>query len=166
MGHSIHNVDFSKPSPTRRHTRCLPSALYSVNRDSWAWTFFGGGAGVCGAACNDWGNFNIWKDTMAKLLLSLFKLIFFFMIYVWPEEWNLYHTLENYELYHRLSTLGVVTIQLAHEMRQNTDTWFTRTRQYFNTIFMLNFQWQNICLLITKCKKAVVFWNILTNLGL
>ncbi len=28
-----------------------------------------------------------------------------------------------------------VTINLAHEMRQNTDTWFTRTREYFNTIF-------------------------------
>ncbi len=32
MGHSIHNVDIS--SPTQRHTRCLPSALYSENRDS------------------------------------------------------------------------------------------------------------------------------------
>ncbi len=32
MGHSIHNVDISKP--TWRHTRCLPSALYSENRDS------------------------------------------------------------------------------------------------------------------------------------
>ncbi len=28
-----------------------------------------------------------------------------------------------------------VTINLAHEMRQNTETWFTRTREYFNTIF-------------------------------
>ncbi len=33
-----------------------------------------------------------------------------------------------------IDTRGV-TIQLDHEMRQNTDTWFTRTRQYFNTIF-------------------------------
>ncbi len=33
-----------------------------------------------------------------------------------------------------IDTRGV-TIHLAHEMRQNTDTWFTRTRQYFNTIF-------------------------------
>ncbi len=32
MGHLIHNIDISKP--TRRHTRCLPSALYSENRDS------------------------------------------------------------------------------------------------------------------------------------
>ncbi len=31
MGHSIHNVDFSKPLT---HTRCLPSALYIENRDS------------------------------------------------------------------------------------------------------------------------------------
>ncbi len=50
MGLSIHNVDFSKP--TLRHTRCLPSALYSENRDSsvkktplqsarrhWMWAF-------------------------------------------------------------------------------------------------------------------------------
>ncbi len=34
MGQSIHNVDISKPLTTRRHTRCLPSALYSENRDS------------------------------------------------------------------------------------------------------------------------------------
>ncbi len=34
MGHSIHNVDIIKPLTTRRHTRCLPSALYSENRDS------------------------------------------------------------------------------------------------------------------------------------
>ncbi len=27
-----------------------------------------------------------------------------------------------------------VTINLAHEMRQNTETWFTRMREYFNTI--------------------------------
>ncbi|XP_073699787.1 beta-1,3-galactosyltransferase 1-like [Garra rufa] len=32
MGHSIHKVDISKP--TQRHTRCLPSALYSENQDS------------------------------------------------------------------------------------------------------------------------------------
>ncbi len=35
MGHSNHNFDINKPpSPTRRHTCCLPSALYSENRDS------------------------------------------------------------------------------------------------------------------------------------
>ncbi len=34
MGHSIHNVEFSKPLTHKRHTRCLPSALYSENRDS------------------------------------------------------------------------------------------------------------------------------------
>ncbi len=28
-----------------------------------------------------------------------------------------------------------VTINLAHEMRLNTETWFTRMREYFNTIF-------------------------------
>ncbi len=49
MGHSIHNVDISKPLT---HTRCLPSALYSENQDSsvkrthlqsarrhWMWAF-------------------------------------------------------------------------------------------------------------------------------
>ncbi len=89
-------------------------------------------------ACNDCGNFNIWKDTMAKLLLYLFKLIFFSWIYGWPEEWNLFHTLENYELYHPLINTRGVTIHLAHEMRQNTDTWFTRTRQMSNLIFFSN----------------------------
>ncbi len=35
MGHLVHNVYISKPlSPTWRHTRCLPSALYSENQDS------------------------------------------------------------------------------------------------------------------------------------
>ncbi len=34
MGHSIHNVDISKTSPTRHHTCCVPSTLYSENRDS------------------------------------------------------------------------------------------------------------------------------------
>ncbi len=33
-----------------------------------------------------------------------------------------------------MDTRGV-TIHLAREMRQNIDTKFTRTRQYFNTIF-------------------------------
>ncbi len=28
-----------------------------------------------------------------------------------------------------------VTINLAHEMRLNTETWFTRIREYFNNIF-------------------------------
>ncbi len=28
-----------------------------------------------------------------------------------------------------------MTINLAHEMRQNTETWFTRISEYFNTIF-------------------------------
>ncbi len=54
-------------------------------------------------ACNDCGNFNIWQDTMAKLLLSLFKLIFFFHEYMI----DLKNDLKNYELYNRLSTLGV-----------------------------------------------------------
>ncbi len=69
---------------------------------------FSGGGG-CGAACNDCGNFNIWKDTMATLLLSLFKLIFFlfheYMVDLKNEIYIIH--LENYELYHRLSTLGV-----------------------------------------------------------
>ncbi len=34
MGHSIHNVTSANRSPTRGHTRCLPSALYSENQDS------------------------------------------------------------------------------------------------------------------------------------
>ncbi len=34
MGHSIHKVDISKPLTPRCHTRCLPSYLYSKNRDS------------------------------------------------------------------------------------------------------------------------------------
>ncbi len=34
MGHSIHNVTSANRSPTRRHTRCLLSALYSENQDS------------------------------------------------------------------------------------------------------------------------------------
>ncbi len=34
MGHSIHNVTSANRSPTRGHTRFLPSALYSENRDS------------------------------------------------------------------------------------------------------------------------------------
>ncbi len=35
MGHLIHNVDISKLlTHTRLYTRCLPSALYSENRDS------------------------------------------------------------------------------------------------------------------------------------
>ncbi|KAK5936045.1 hypothetical protein CgunFtcFv8_021347 [Champsocephalus gunnari] len=34
MGLSIHNIDIRNRSPTRRHTRCLPSALNSENRDS------------------------------------------------------------------------------------------------------------------------------------
>ncbi len=42
-------------------------------------------------ACNDCGNFNIWKDTMAKLSLSLFKQILFSLIYDWSGEWKLYH---------------------------------------------------------------------------
>ncbi len=54
-----------------------------------------------------------------------------------------------------------VTINLAHEMRLNTETWFTRMREYFNTI-LRNFRLQNICLLITKCSCIL---NMLTNLG-
>ncbi len=34
MGHSIHNVTSANRSPTRRHVHCLPSTLYSENRDS------------------------------------------------------------------------------------------------------------------------------------
>ncbi len=34
MGHSIHNVDIRKPLTHMTHTRCLPYALYSENRDS------------------------------------------------------------------------------------------------------------------------------------
>ncbi len=34
MGHSIHNVTSANRSPTRRHTHCLLSALYSENQDS------------------------------------------------------------------------------------------------------------------------------------
>ncbi len=50
----------------------------------------------------DCGNFNIWKDTMAKLLLSLFKLITFheYMIDLKKESCIIH--LENYELKNRL----------------------------------------------------------------
>ncbi len=58
-------------------------------------------------ACNVCGNFNIWKDTMEKLLLSLFKLIFFINIMVDLKNESYIIHLVNYELYHRLSTLGV-----------------------------------------------------------
>ncbi len=55
--------------------------------------FFPGEGGRAGGGIGPF--FNIWKDTMAKLLLSLFKLIFFSInIYGWPEEWKLYHTLK------------------------------------------------------------------------
>ncbi len=67
----------------------------------------GQGGSTC-KACNDCGNFIIWKDAMAKLLPSLFKLIFFlheYMVELKNESYIIH--LENYELYHRLSTLGV-----------------------------------------------------------
>ncbi len=67
--------------------------------------------------CNDCGNFNIWKDTMAKLSLSLFLMIDL------KNESYIIH-LENYELSPLIDTRGV-KMYLAHEMRQNTDTWFT-----------------------------------------
>ncbi len=50
--------------------------------------------------CNDCGNFNIWKGTMAELSLSLFLMIDL------KNESYIIH-LDNYELYHRLSALGV-----------------------------------------------------------
>ncbi len=50
---------------------------------------------------------------------------------------------------------------LAHEMRQNTETWFTRMREYLNTIFKKFSIY--ICLLKSQ-NNAVVFWNVLTNL--
>ncbi len=48
------------------------------------------------------GSFNIWKDTMAKLLLSLLKLIFFheYMIDLKKESCIIH--MENYELKNRL----------------------------------------------------------------
>ncbi len=52
MGHSFTALTWANRSPTQRHTRCLPSALYSENRDSsmkrtplqsarrhWMWAF-------------------------------------------------------------------------------------------------------------------------------
>ncbi len=56
--------------------------------------------------CNDCGNFNIWKDTMAKLSLSLFLMIDL------KNESYIIH-LENYELYHRLSILGVWNVYFS-----------------------------------------------------
>ncbi len=50
--------------------------------------------------CNDCDNFNIWKETMAKLSLSLFL-----MIDLKNESYFVH--LENDELYHRIWTLGV-----------------------------------------------------------
>ncbi len=54
------------------------------------------------------GNFNIRKDTMAKLSLSLFKLIFCFNEYMidLKNESYIIH-LKNYELFQHLSTLGM-----------------------------------------------------------
>ncbi len=60
-----------------------------------------------GSTWKDCGHFNIWKNTMAKLSLSLFKLIFFSGIYVDLKNESYIIHLENDELYHRLSTLGV-----------------------------------------------------------
>ncbi len=49
--------------------------------------------------CNDYGNFNIRKEYMAKLSLSLFLMIDL------KNESNIVH-LGNYELYHHISTQG------------------------------------------------------------
>ncbi len=68
--------------------------------------------------------------------------------------------LEKYELqYIMLVDARGVTINLAHEMRLNTETWFTRMREYFNILFLRNFQLQNICLLITKCSCILKYFN-------
>ncbi len=54
------------------------------------------------------GNFNILKDTMAKLSLSLFKLIFGFNEYMIDLKNESYIiNLKNYELFQRLLTLGM-----------------------------------------------------------
>ncbi len=50
--------------------------------------------------CNDCSNFNIWKESMAKLSLSLFLMIDL------KNESYIVH-LENYDLYHCLSTQRV-----------------------------------------------------------
>ncbi len=73
--------------------------------------------------CNDCGNFNIWKDTMATLSLSLFLMIDL------KNESYIIH-LENYELYHRLPTLGVW--QCTYLTRW--DKVQILGLQYFNTI--------------------------------
>ncbi len=97
------------------------------------------------------------KGYYGKVIAFLIQTDFFSWIYGWPEEWKLYTfgklwAISPFILPH---TRGV-TIHLAHEMRQNTDTWFTRKRQYFNNIFR-NFQWQNICFLITKSKTMQLY---------
>ncbi len=63
-----------------------------------------------------------------------------------------------------IDTRGV-TIHLVHKMRQNTDTWFSRKRQYFNTIFK-TFSMTKYVFYLQKVNNAVVLRNILTNLGL
>ncbi len=55
---------------------------------------------------------------MAELSLSLFLMIDL------KNESYIIH-LGNYELYHPLIDTRGVTMHLAHEIRQNTDTWFT-----------------------------------------
>ncbi len=50
-----------------------------------------------------------------------------------------------------------VTINLAHEMRKNTDTWFTRTRQYFNTVFKKFSITKNVSFNHKMQKNEVVF---------
>ncbi len=62
--------------------------------------------------CNDCGNFNIWKESMAKLSVSLFLIIDL------KNESNIIH-LENDELYPRLVLIDTrgVTLYLPHEIR-------------------------------------------------
>ncbi len=61
------------------------------------------------------GNFNIWKESIAKLSLSLFLIIDL------KNKSYIVHLMSYSPL---IDTRGVA-MYLAHEMRQNTDTWFS-----------------------------------------
>ncbi len=122
---------------THPHSKPVrPSFIFQVLKQnrSWAWTFFRGRGGVGQHAMT------VTALTFERILWQSYcfpysNCFFFSWIYGWPEEWNLYHTLGKLWAISPLINTRGVTIHLAHKMRQNTDTWFTRTRQYFNTIF-------------------------------
>ncbi len=50
-----------------------------------------------------------------------------------------------------------VTIHLDHEMRQNTDAWFIRKRQFFNAIFKKFSMTKYLSFNYKKYNNTVVF---------